>query len=252
MRFYWGGLNFQQFVYIRKNNKNNMKKTTTSKFGLLMAMVGILISSCSTNATFSKRYHSRGFNIAWGGGSAANNNPVKQTPKKVKAKSDGVAIAQNTENLTVQSVNSTENAAVEASIVNTALVSSTILAKNEVATAQNSTQTSSHAVKSSTVISKKEILSEIKKSNQRTKLNFLKKGNANLNSDPEGPIFGILSFVFGLLGWITFPLLFGLAAIVLGIIGLNKELNGLAIAGLVLGALLLIIMVLVVAVLLAM
>ena len=229
-----------------------MKKTTTSKFGLLMAMVAILISSCSTNATFSKRYHSRGFNIAWGGGSAANNNPVKQTPKKVKAKSDGVAIAQNTENLTVQSVNSTENAAVEASIVNTALVSSTILAKNEVATAQNSTQTSSHAVKSSTVISKKEILSEIKKSNQRTKLNFLKKGNANLNSDPEGPIFGILSFVFGLLGWITFPLLFGLAAIVLGIIGLNKELNGLAIAGLVLGALLLIIMVLVVAVLLAM
>ena len=229
-----------------------MKKTTTSKFGLLMAMVGILISSCSTNATFSKRYHSRGFNIAWGGGAAANNSPVKQTPKKVKARSDGVAIAQNTENLTVQSVNSTENAAVEASIVNTALVSSTILSKNEVATLKNSTQTSSHAVKSSTVVSKKEILSEIKKSNQRTKLNFLKKGNANLNSDPEGPIFGILSFVFGLLGWITFPLLFGLAAIVLGIIGLNKELNGLAIAGLVLGALLLIIMVLVVAVLLAM
>ena len=229
-----------------------MRKTTTSKLGLLMAMVAILISSCSTNATFSKRYHSRGFNIAWGGGSAANNNPVTQTPKKVMAKSDGVAVAQNTENLTVQSVNSTENAAVEASIVNTALVSSTILAKNEVATVKRSTQTSTHAVKSSTVISKKEILSEIKKSNQRTKLNFLKKGNANLNSDPEGPIFGILSFVFGLLGWITFPLLFGLAAIVLGIIGLNKELNGLAIAGLVLGALLLIIMVLVVAVLLAM
>ena len=130
-----------------------MKKTTTSKLGLLMAMVAILISSCSTNATFSKRYHSRGFNIAWGGGSAANNNPVTQTPKKVMAKSDGVA--QNTENLTVQSVNSTENAAVEASIVNTALVSSTILAKNEVATLKNSTQTSTHAVKSATVISKK-------------------------------------------------------------------------------------------------
>ena len=148
-----------------------MKKTTTSKFGLLMAMVGILISSCSTNATFSKRYHSRGFNIAWGGGAAANNSPVKQTPKKVKAKSDGVAIAQNTENLTVQSVNSTENAAVEASIVNTALVSSTILSKNEVATLKDANQTSSHAVKSSTVVSKKEILSEIKKSNQ-----LLKKG----------------------------------------------------------------------------
>ena len=229
-----------------------MKKTTTSKLGLLIAMVAILVSSCSTNATFSKRYHSRGFNIAWGGGSDANNNPVKQTPKKVKAKSDVVAVAQNTDNVTVQSVKSTENTAMEASTVNTAVVSNNILAKNELAIVKNATQTSSHAVKSSTVVSKKEILSEIKKSNQRTKLNFLKKGNANLNSDPEGPIFGILSFVFGLLGWITFPLLFGLAAIVLGIIGLNKELNGLAIAGLVLGALLLIIMVLVVAVLLAM
>ena len=229
-----------------------MKKTTTSKLGLLIAMVAILVSSCSTNATFSKRYHSRGFNIAWGGGSAANKNPVTQTPKKVMAKSDGVAIAQNTENLTVQSINSTENAAVEASIVNTALVSSTILSKNEVATIKDANQTSSHAVKLSTVVSKKEILSEIKKAHQHAKVKGLKKGNANLNSDPEGPIFGILSFIFGLLGWVIFPLLFGLAAIVLGIIGLKRELNGLAIAGLILGALILIIMVLVVAVLLAM
>jgi len=227
-----------------------MKKTTTSKFGLLMAMVAILISSCSTNATFSKRYHSRGFNIAWGGGSAANNNPVKQTPKKVKAKSD--VVAQNTENVIVQSVNSTEIAVLEASTVSTAVISNNILVNNEVATVKYPTQSSTHAVKSSTVISKKEILSEIKKSNQRTKSNFLQQGSANLNSDPEGPIFGILSFIFGLLGWVTFPLLFGLAAIVLGIIGLKRELNGLAIAGLILGVLLLIIMVLVVAVLLAM
>ena len=217
-----------------------------------MAMVAILISSCSTNATFSKRYHSRGFNIAWGGGAAANNSPVKQTPKKVKAKSHGVAIAQNTENLTVQSVNSTENTAMEASTVTTAVVPNNILAKNELAIVKNATQTSTQAVKSSTVVSKKEILSEIKKAHQHAKVKGLKKGNANLNSDPEGPIFGILSFIFGLLGWVIFPLLFGLAAIVLGIIGLKRELNGLAIAGLILGALILIIMVLVVAVLLAM
>ena len=229
-----------------------MKKTTTSKLGLLIAMVAILVSSCSTNATFSKRYHSRGFNIAWGGGSDANNNPVKQTPKKVKAKSDVVAVAQNTDNVTVQSVKSTENTAMEASTVTTAVVSNNILAKNELAIVKNANQTSTHAVKSSTVVSKKEVLSEIIKAHQHTKVKGLKKGNANLNSDPEGPIFGILSFIFGLLGWVTFPLLFGLAAIVLGIIGLKRELNGLAIAGLILGALILIIMVLVVAVLLAM
>ena len=138
-----------------------MKKTTTSKFGLLMAMVAILISSCSTNATFSKRYHSRGFNIAWGGGAAANNSPVKQTPKKVKAKSDVVAVAQNTDNVTVQSVKSTENTAMEASTVTTAVVSNNILAKNEVATVKNATQTSTHAVKLSTVVSKKAKLTPV-------------------------------------------------------------------------------------------
>ena len=160
-----------------------------------MAVVAILISSCSTNATFSKRYHSRGFNIAWGGGSAANNNPVKQTPKKVKAKSDGVAIAQNTENLTVQSVNSTENAAVEASIVNTALVSSTILAKNEVATAQNSNQTSSHAVKSSTVISKKASVNAISKTNTKAV-----KKNADPGEGKSQLIALILCIFVGVLG----------------------------------------------------
>ena len=138
-----------------------MKKTTTSKLGLLIAMVAILVSSCSTNSTFSKRYHSRGFNIAWGGGSDANNNPVKQTPKKVKAKSDVVAVAQNTDNVTVQSVKSTENTAMEASTVTTAVVSNNILAKNEVATVKNATQTSTHAVKLSTVVSKKAKLTPV-------------------------------------------------------------------------------------------
>ena len=138
-----------------------MKKTTTSKLGLLIAMVAILVSSCSTNATFTKRYHSRGFNIAWGGGSAANNNAVKQTPKKVKAKSDVVAVAQNTDNVTVQSVKSTENTAMEASTVTTAVVSNNILAKNEVATVKNATQTSTHAVKLSTVVSKKAKLTPV-------------------------------------------------------------------------------------------
>ena len=138
-----------------------MKKTTTSKLGLLIAMVAILVSSCSTNATFSKRYHSRGFNIAWGGGSDANNNPVKQTPKKVKAKSDVVAVAQNTDNVTVQSVKSTENTAMEASTVTTAVVSNNILAKNEVATVKNANQTSAQAVKSSTVVSKKAKLTPV-------------------------------------------------------------------------------------------
>ncbi len=172
-----------------------MKKTTTSKLGLLIAMVAILVSSCSTNATFSKRYHSRGFNIAWGGGSDANNNPVKQTPKKVKAKSDVVAVAQNTDNVIVQSVKSTENTAMEASTVTTAVVSNNILAKNEVATVKNATQTSTQAVKSSTVVSKKAAVNAISNTNTKAV-----KKNADPGEGKSQMIALILCIFVGVLG----------------------------------------------------
>ena len=172
-----------------------MKKTTTSKLGLLIAMVAILVSSCSTNATLSKRYHSRGFNIAWGGGSDANNNPVKQTPKKVKAKSDVVAVAQNTDNVTVQSVKSTENTAMEASTVNTTVVSNNILAKNEVATVKNATQTSTYAVKLSTVVSKKAAVNAISNTNTKAV-----KKNADPGEGKSQLIALILCIFVGVLG----------------------------------------------------
>ena len=172
-----------------------MKKTTTSKLGLLIAMVAILVSSCSTNATFSKRYHSRGFNIAWGGGSDANNNPVKQTPKKVKAKSDVVAVAQNTDNVTVQSVKSTENTAMEASTVTTAVVPNNILAKNEVATVKNANQTSAQAVKSSTVVSKKAAVNAISNTNTKAV-----KKNADPGEGKSQLIALILCIFVGVLG----------------------------------------------------
>ena len=172
-----------------------MKKTTTSKLGLLIAMVAILVSSCSTNSTFSKRYHSRGFNIAWGGGSDANNNPVKQTPKKVKAKSDVVAVAQNTDNVTVQSVKSTENTAMEASTVNTTVVSNNILAKNEVATVKNANQTSAQAVKSSTVVSKKAAVNAISNTNTKAV-----KKNADPGEGKSQLIALILCIFVGVLG----------------------------------------------------
>ena len=70
-----------------------MKKTITSKFGLLMAMVAILISSCSTNATYTKRYHSRGFNIAWGGGSDAT--PAKSVIRKARVEAEKSAIVES-------------------------------------------------------------------------------------------------------------------------------------------------------------
>lgn len=172
-----------------------MKKITTSKLGLLLAMMAILVSSCSTNATFTKRYHSHGFNIAWGGGSAANNNPVKQASKKVKAKSDVVAVAKTADNVTVQSVNSTENTVVEASTVANAVVSNNNLAKNEVATVKIANQTSTHAVKASTVASKKAVVNTISNANTKAV-----KKNADPGEGKSQMIALILCIFVGVLG----------------------------------------------------
>jgi TM2 domain-containing membrane protein YozV len=60
-----------------------MKNTYSQKLGLSFMAVALFLASCGSNATFSKRYHNRGFNIAWGGGAdASSNNP---TAKKVNS-----------------------------------------------------------------------------------------------------------------------------------------------------------------------
>ncbi len=60
-----------------------MKNNYTQKLGLAFTLVALFLASCGSNATFSKRYHNRGFNIAWGGGADAS--PSKPAPKKTKS-----------------------------------------------------------------------------------------------------------------------------------------------------------------------
>ncbi|MFY8190388.1 MAG: DUF4190 domain-containing protein [Bacteroidia bacterium] len=79
---------------------------------------------------------------------------------------------------------------------------------------------------------------------------YLKKANGDWD------IFSILGFIFGIVGLAVLPILFGIAAIVLSIIGLKKTSNGkkgkgLAIAGLILGILEVLIIFLLIGVLLA-
>lgn len=144
-----------QFRYIRNCNRKNMNKSITSKLGLLLAMVAILVSSCSTNATFSKRYHSRGFNIAWGGGLDANKNAVKQTPKKVKASIPVNASTQKSENTSNQSVTVNENTIVNATHSIATGVSNSVLIQNENASIKNQIQLLNNAIKQTKLDSKK-------------------------------------------------------------------------------------------------
>lgn len=76
-----------------------MRNKYTQKFGIALTAVVLFLTSCGSNATFSKRYHNRGFNIAWGGGSDAT--PTKQLAKKARIateKSSKVesSVAENT------------------------------------------------------------------------------------------------------------------------------------------------------------
>jgi TM2 domain-containing membrane protein YozV len=70
-----------------------MTKNISRSLSISFIALALLISSCSTNATFSKRYHSRGFNIAWGGGPDAS--PAKTVTKKVRVEAEKSAIVES-------------------------------------------------------------------------------------------------------------------------------------------------------------
>ena len=70
-----------------------MTKNIRRSISISFIALALLISSCSTNATFSKRYHSRGFNIAWGGGTDAS--LAKTVTKKARVEAEKSAIVES-------------------------------------------------------------------------------------------------------------------------------------------------------------
>jgi len=70
-----------------------MTKNISRSLSISFIALAILISSCSTNATYTKRYHSRGFNIAWGGGSDAT--PAKSVIRKARVEAEKSAIVES-------------------------------------------------------------------------------------------------------------------------------------------------------------
>ena len=70
-----------------------MKNNYTQKFGIALSALALFMASCGSNATFSKRYHNRGFNIAWGGGADAT--PAKPVAKKARVEAEKSVIAES-------------------------------------------------------------------------------------------------------------------------------------------------------------
>lgn len=60
-----------------------MKKLITSSAVFALLLLAVFVSGCSSNMTVAKRYHSRGFNIAWGGGKVADKQSKVATKKEV-------------------------------------------------------------------------------------------------------------------------------------------------------------------------
>jgi TM2 domain-containing membrane protein YozV len=70
-----------------------MTKNISRSLSISFIALALLISSCSTNATITKRYHSRGFNIAWGGGTDAS--LAKTVTKKARVEAEKSAIVES-------------------------------------------------------------------------------------------------------------------------------------------------------------
>lgn len=121
-----------------------MKMKITSTYAIAATALAVLVSSCGSNVTVAKRYHSGGFNFSWGGGSDGEKAVAKTSTKKPVTKKIGKASAadwaeEQTENVVVAQ-NTASNYA-EAALKATQ-TSAVIATSSEVASVLASTSTS--------------------------------------------------------------------------------------------------------------
>lgn len=102
-----------------------MRNKYTQKFGIALTAAALFLASCGSNATFSKRYHNRGFNIAWGGGADAT--PTKQVAKKARVATEKSAKVESS----VSENKVEENAFAQANLSTVVGVNNPIIVANE-------------------------------------------------------------------------------------------------------------------------
>ena len=220
-----------------------MKKIYTKKLGFILAGVVFLTSACSTNVSITKRYHNRGFHIAWGSNKQSKNETLNpKTAKVAPRKSHTSSIAESAINTTA--VQPIADAGQTPTII-------LINPQNEL----NNTNPSYVAsiVKHHTNKHKANNLSQSVYLNSSNKTVAKNKKNRTLYENSDSPIWGILSVVCGILALyiviicsspginvpplIILGILLAIASVYFGIKGEKYKLKAIACLGALIGGL---------------
>jgi hypothetical protein len=182
-------LHMEQTVFVQSQTSNNMKKIFTKKLGFILAGVAFLTSACSTNVTITKRYHNRGFHIAWGSNKQSKNKTLNPKTAKVSPrKSHTSSIAESTINTTA--IKPTIDAGPTPNI---------ILFNPQNEQYKSNPSCAASIVKHHTNKHKANNLSQSVHLNSSNKTVPKNKKNRTLYENSDSPIWGILSVVCGIL-----------------------------------------------------
>jgi TM2 domain-containing membrane protein YozV len=166
-----------------------MTKNISRSLSISFIALALLISSCSTNATITKRYHSRGFNIAWGGGPDAS--PAKTVTKKARVEAEKSAIVESP----VAEMKAEEIASYLAPLSSVSAVNPHAIINNPIVLATKATQNAKPGV----TIEKKSIDTKVM---VKTSTKVLKQKKAMVDTGQgKSQIIALILFVlFGYLG----------------------------------------------------
>lgn len=189
-----------------------MKILMIQKLGLTFTAMAIFLASCGSNVTMTKRYHNRGFNIAWGGGSSSDVKTQKPATKRVKNQ-HAEMIAEKTTVDAVQEFKEPANS--EAGAANVDLVQVVVPQKMKPLKSSGVTGTSVATAKLTPIFKSKLPNQVVVKNNQS-------KGDPR---DGKSLIMAlVLCFCLGVLGIHRFYLGYntiGWIQLIIGIVGLN-------------------------------
>lgn len=166
-----------------------MRINYTQKLGIALTAVALFLNSCGSNATFSKRYHNRGFNIAWGGGADAT--PFKPVIRKARVEAEKPAMLESP----VVEMKAEEIASYSAPLSTVSAVNSHAIVNNPIVLATRATQNARPGV----TIEKKSINTKVMVKTS-TKVLKQKKSMVDPGQGKSQIIALILFVLFGYLG----------------------------------------------------